>query len=380
MEDAISRWWTSFTSQVPRINALFAGEEDWDLPGWMDTHLQQGVNAELMWEFGPACEGDGHRLVITPEVRRDLRPLVREIIRRAPAIPGWEFYEYRLPETFEQAADTVEARVGGDLSSLQVTATAGDFNCIDLRVLGFPPGTDPEQASNMAFVASEALLGEEIFDHWIGLFDTVDSVPEGQTAFPIAELRDRVTALIKTIQTEKMPDRPWYQIDTAEGAPWSVLELDSEPVDDCYGQEDILIAVTLCPELVENTHSNFSFFSGRFSRCGETFCYLKIDGSDGLDDSKFGDRTEIEDALNSVLRPAKLGTNIGGGTGHRYSYIELALTDVDAAWQKIQQVLREGQVPVRTWLQFHDDELAGQWRGLYDQTPAPLLPDFGKTD
>jgi Ca2+:H+ antiporter len=43
-----------------------------------------------MWEFGRAIATDGHRLVITPETVKELRPLVDELLARAPAIPGWE--------------------------------------------------------------------------------------------------------------------------------------------------------------------------------------------------------------------------------------------------------------------------------------------------
>ena len=126
---------------------------------------------------------------------------------------------------------------------------------------------------------------------------------------------------------------------------------------------------------MQNVNSSFAFDSVRFSRCGERFCYLKIDGTDGLEGSLFPDRAEIEDAINAVLRPAKLGTTIGGGSGHRYSYVELALTDVDGAWREMRLVLQEGHLPTRTWLLFHDDESSLEWRGLYDDSPAPLMPE-----
>jgi len=56
-----------------------------------------------MWEYGPAVRTKGHRLVITPESRKDFRQLVRTILDRAPDLPGWEFYPYRLAEDLEQA-------------------------------------------------------------------------------------------------------------------------------------------------------------------------------------------------------------------------------------------------------------------------------------
>src|SRR5689334_6002005 len=86
---AIDAWWDAFGETVPQLNALFSGESDWDLPAWMDRYLRP-IDPNLMWEFGPALSA-GHRLVITPENLRHLRPLVAEVLRRAPHIPGWEF-------------------------------------------------------------------------------------------------------------------------------------------------------------------------------------------------------------------------------------------------------------------------------------------------
>ena len=75
-----------------------------------------------------------------------------------------------------------------------------------------------------------------------------------------------------------------------------------------------------------------------------------------------------------MLRPARFGAVVGGGTGRRYSYVELALCDVDRAWTEIRLVLQDAQLPTRTWLLFPDDDLHGQWRGLYDDSPSPPMP------
>ena len=95
-EDRIDAWWAAFQAKAADLDALFSRQAEWDLPGWMQENLQP-IHPHLMWEFGPAVEGPGHRLVITPESRRHLRPLVAEMLRRAPPLDGWEFYAYRLP-------------------------------------------------------------------------------------------------------------------------------------------------------------------------------------------------------------------------------------------------------------------------------------------
>jgi len=71
-------------------------------------------------------------LVITPEQRRQLRPLVAAIVERAPDISGWEFYAYRQPGDVGDATATVAGRAGGDLTGAMVRAQRGEHNRIDL--------------------------------------------------------------------------------------------------------------------------------------------------------------------------------------------------------------------------------------------------------
>ena len=104
--------------------------------------------------------------------------------------------------------------------------------------------------------------------------------------------------------------------------------------------------------------------------------HVKIDGSDGLDESQFADKGEIEDALDEVLVPARLGCQIGGGTGQRYAYIDLALIDLDRGIQAIRERLRRGSVPKHTWIQFFDADLVAEWIGIYDDTPPPPMDSF----
>jgi hypothetical protein len=44
---------------------------------------------------------------------------------------------------------------------------------------------------------------------------------------------------------------------------------------------------------------------------------------------------------------------------------------VDRAIPVIRDVLRAGRVPKRSWLQFFDDDLAEEWIGVWDDSPAP---------
>jgi hypothetical protein len=82
----MDEWWKQFAAKTDDLLDLFTQRSQWDLPAWMDRELR-AVSADLMWEFGPAVSENGHRLVITPETEKHLRPMVQTLLERAPKLP-----------------------------------------------------------------------------------------------------------------------------------------------------------------------------------------------------------------------------------------------------------------------------------------------------
>jgi hypothetical protein len=366
----IDHWWEQFTTKAPALTDLFRGKKKWDLPGWMNDTLQ-AISPHLMWEYGPAVRGPGHRLVITPEAHKELRPLTNAILDRAPEIAGWEFYPYRLAEDLESAGQTVEARTGGSLDGVTVEARIGEGNRIDLTFRSpVTKGEDDRQAGNVAFVATESLLGEQALDRWVGAIEVGALPRRGRMTgtVPLKRLKDTFDALVGSIR-DRLPPGPL--LDVAADAKWFLVKLEPEQADDYPERSDLFVSGTLDVDLWKAMHARMPFYSERYSRCGETFAYVKIEGTEGPGELKLEDRKVIEDALDTALTADKLGVHIGGGTGLRYSYVDLALTDLARGVEVVRRTLREGKVPTRTWVLFFDADLCGEWVGVYPETPGP---------
>lgn len=355
----IDAWWKAFVDAGPELDALFSGRKRWDLPGWMDRHLH-AITPDIFWEFGPGITGR-HRLVITAEGNRHRRQLVTQILASAPPIAGWDFLPHRPPETGEALSATVEGRTGVALESLRVRVEEGRFGTIGLTFLA----ADLEVARRGGFVAAESALGEEVLERWIGFIEF-----EKGLGLPIPELKPTVDALVER-RRNALPDLPWH--DRVSSATWSVLKATPGKGDELPGQGDLIVGVKADTELFENFGNGQPFASERFSKHGETFAFLKIDGSEGLPEGGFQDRGQIENAIDQVLLPTRLGCSIGGGTGTRYSYVDLALIDVDRALPALLEVLRRGKLPLRSWIQFFDSDLRWEWVGVWPDTPAPPL-------
>ena len=379
----IDEWWNAFAAKTDDFVALFSQRRQWDLPAWMDEHLH-AIDPRLYWEFGPALRGDGHRLVITPETEKQLRPVVATILQRAPSLPGWEFYPYRVPENLENAEATVQGRCGGSLEGYMARASIGEHNLIDLVYHSPLAQSDQDpQATNVAFIATETLLGEERLDKWIGavratplprpslLSKLMGCGKSHPSLIPLDRLRPTVEALINSIR-DQLPDRPYYQIDVkADGHGWGGYGMKPEQADDYPARTDLITGATAAGAMCLAAHSP-QFYSERFSRFGETFCYLKIDGSNAPEHLR--DREVIEDAVDAALIAHALGRSLGGATGLRYSYVDLALADLDRAVGTLRTAMRSLQLPHRSWLLFWDTDLANEWIGIHDDTPPPPMP------
>jgi hypothetical protein len=381
----IDAWWSEFKSQSAQIDAFYSGKVNFNIAEWTSSRLD-AVHPQLTWEYGPAIHHEGHRLVISPESARYLRPLTATLLQRAPQLDRWEFYSYRQPEDVDQSYRTVEARAGQAFSDVTVIVRLGEHHRIDIQFLasGFDQGES--EANHAAFVFTESLLGEQVLDEWIGVIEG-KSVPKknllssflpnsgdrSSRGIPLHRFQGTVEALIGSIK-EQLPNRPYFeQIDEAQ---WWSYSCTPDPAEDYLFEHDIIAGGTCDPDLWSASRHRGAFSSTRFSRCGERFCSLKIDSGQRVANQEVAYRVEISDELDAVLKPSGLGCSVGGATGLRYTYITLALLNLEESIPHIRSVLQRRKVPKRSWILFFDAEWIAEWVGIYDDTPPPPMPAF----
>jgi hypothetical protein len=190
----------------------------------------------------------------------------------------------------------------------------------------------------------------------------------GSRPLPLERAQATVAALIRG-SLDQLPSTRMQGIAVEKG---SILKLaPPDEADDYPDQSDLLFAFTSNVELFQAIHGGGLFTSACHSKVGELLCYLKIDHQGVPPENLVAFRSQFEDALSPALIQADVGCCIGGGTGVRYAYIELALTNLAKGAQLVRQILAQQKAPLRTWLLFHDDDLSAEWVGIYPQTPEP---------
>jgi hypothetical protein len=288
------------------------------------------------------------------------------------------------PEPLERSVARVLEESGIDFSDARIRAGFGRGHLMDIvvytRAVALADAASVRQAAAQLV---ERLLGQRTFEHWVdsvdvALLSRVSSLPVLNTpqnrfpSHPLNELLATVNAAIQGV-LEGLPERPCFE--QLEQASWTMFELEPEAASDYAAQDDLLLATTSLPEMLKSYLRGAPFHSGRFSRRGEVFCFLKYeDDADDTAERRLEQRRGLEDALNGELVPAALGCVIGNGLGVRYSYVDFALTDVARAIDAIRRVAATASVGERAWVLFCDSTWSREWIGIHDdRAPPPFL-------
>lgn len=361
MLDRIDAFWGSFVEHLDAIDGSIRLRSPWSLSPWMDEHLGR-VDPGLRWEFGPGAAG-GHRLLLSPSKRR-LRPLVERVVAQAPPMAGWEVHTFRPREGEHEAALLVEKKLGGSLAGWSAHVTAGEHRSLAVG-FGVPGAGSPVEKATWAAadLAAEALLGGEMYERWVG---SVGVGPPRENDRPLVALGACAEGVQQALR-DALPGRPR----SAAGQDWTLFKMNPRKRSHYPGRVDAYTVTTMLPEMTRCAHSRYSFSSERFSRVGEVFAYLKVDFSEGLDEDGFADKRQMEEALDEALVGPGLGCVVGGASGLRYEYIDLALQSPDVALGVVRQVMQEGKVPRASWVLFFDDVWRDEWVGVWPDGPPP---------
>lgn len=357
-------WWQSFAAQADALAAYLHGKGEFDLPEFMAEKLE-AVDPRLGWEFS-AREAGACRLVISVDGHLNLRPMVDALIARAPRLAGWEFLNAHPADSLDGALSAVEAETEHALGRASVSASVRSMNRVDLQ-FHLPDTRAPEVAQAQAVIAAGRLLGEDALARWVGAIETVPDRGQGLWQ-PLDELPQAVFTEVAGVNA-RLPEVPLVSM--VKDLRWSLWRLSPPDRPDYPREQDLIMGSSALEEMSACAQLGAPFDSRRYSKVGETFCFLKFDGEGRKVAPRMDERKRVEADVGAALVENALGCVVGAGTGKRYSYLDLALTDVPRSLPVIRGLMQKHTVSNRSWLLFHDAWLADEWVGIYDDTPPP---------
>jgi hypothetical protein len=278
----------------------------------------------------------------------------------------------------------VRARGTKDLAGARVRIGFSRGHLLEIVVFSHAVSSAADEAAlDAANMLVPRIVGEQVFDEWVGSIDVAplgrggslrvvsDAAPGPDAALPLTELKASVDAAIRSVDAQ-LPDAPYHTF--CERAEWTLLEMTPKAEADYGAQDDLAFLSTMLPECMKSFLQGAPFSSRRFSRWNEQFAYVKIDVAEKSMEQRHELRIEYEDRLNALLVPGRVGCVVGAGLGVRYLYLELALERFDEGVRAVQGKLARLGVGPRAWILFCDSALRQEWVGIGDDVESAGQP------
>jgi len=297
-------------------------------------------------------------------------------VHRALSILNSTRFDAPLP--CDAARAQVHAKTGLDFTRARARAGFARGHLLDI-VVYLPGGNGNQFETEAAEELVQLLVGEELFERWIGnvaatptvrggLLSVINETAEDRSALPIETLLDSVRAAIAGLKAGL--EQPSFAY-TTDASDWFAFELSPDPAADYAAQDDLLFCSTRTPEPKKCFLHGERFFSGRFTTSGALFTYLKYDTSEIGLEARLAERSRFEQEIQRII-PEGDGTVVGFGLGRRYGYIDLLLADPDCARQRVLPALRALGISRQSWVLFCDTELNSEFLPVYLGSPPPF--------
>jgi hypothetical protein len=258
--------------------------------------------------------------------------------------------------------------------------------------LGVPGGAGSEIEQNAAENLVLSLLGERLFETWIGAVHVVPAPRGGSLRvldvnaprheLTLRELLATVTAASLGALQGLPPSRRGASrvrngdaravelgdVVVADGNgrdDWTLLEMEPASEDGALDKSDLVLASTCTPELLRCYLEGSPCASQRFTRDGERFVYVAYVDPERSMSKRVAKRTAIEMALSDLVTDAIV---TGVGLGVSSCYLDLALFNLETGLPRLISKLRELELPRRSVIRFFDTELADEWLNIWPDT------------
>ncbi|MDF3066280.1 MAG: hypothetical protein K0R38_1881 [Polyangiaceae bacterium] len=311
-------------------------------------------------------------------------PLAELLLAQAPDDVGCVLSLGRAAVPLERALSEVMATHGVDLTRATLRAGFGRGHLLEVTV-GVPGGTGSENEQNAAENLVRAVLGDRVFETWLGAVHVVPAprfpslrvldVRAPRTTLQVQELFDTVAAATLGV-LRGLPEAPLIARPESESAgalaevdphverdDWTLLEIEPLAEERAERKGDLVLASTCTPELLRCYLDDAPCSSRRFSRVGEHFVFVSYEDKEREMGKRVARRTAIEHALANAV--AGIGAVTGVGFGVQTTYVDLSLYHLETGLGRVVETLRAADVPEATFIQFFDTELAEEWLAIW---------------
>lgn len=365
--------------------ALRAGERQ------RAEQLLGAIDERIALELEPSSNGSQGVAALTA-YDASAWPLAELLLSEAPSDLGYALSLGRAPQPLADALAEVRAAHDIDLTRASVRAGFGRGHLLEVT-LGVPGGLGSEIEQNAAENLVQALLGDRLFETWIGAVHVTPAPRGGSlrvldvnaprheltlrellatvTAASLGVLQGLPEARYRTAPEQLAAPHAVVSVAAGDSLPvdgsahddWTLLEMEPASETGTLDKSDLVLASTCTPELLRCYLEGSPCASQRFARHGERFVYVAYVDVERSMKKRVAKRTAIEMALSDLV--TDVGVVTGVGLGVTSCYLDLALFNLETGLPRLVSKLRELELPRQCAIRFFDTELVDEWLSIW---------------
>jgi len=356
----------------------------------IDPRIALTVRRDALTVRRDARAGDSNTDVVHAELtafEASAWPLAQLLLEQAPVELECALSLGRMAVPLELGLAEVRSSHEVELADASLRAGFGRGHLLEIT-LAVPGGVGSENEQNAAENLVRVLLGDRVFETWIGAVHVTAAPRRGslrvldvnapRTTLRLAELFDTVAAAVLGV-LQGLPEHArgatsaLHSSTSAVGVAagdgddargdWTMLETEPVEAASSMRKDDLVLASTSTPELLRCYLDGSPCASRRFSRHGERFVFVSYEDDERTMRARVARRSALEAALSECV--AGEGAVTGVGFGLKTTYVDLALCNLETGLPRLVSKLKEQGAPPRTFIQFFDSELSDEWLSIW---------------
>ena len=315
-----------------RCDAFYQAIEDQNFDPYTQevTQKMEELLPELAWVFGPGDNNEGHSFTISPEGDPYKAFLCTYLVKMAPVLKGWTFYDSR------QASPTFEGMrmeiVGQSVTAQQIwVAPSVDIDREQIDLVCWNPifSELPEHdRGQITFLWLDEALGEFTVENRLGAIDINDSALT--ESMPLTELPSFIEGTeAKQGWKKKIPGEYYTGYQIAERA-------DFQP---SFLRSDIFTGTSLLWQISRDYGREDGQLPHPLPHLGVDFIFIVIPRKHLTPGKEIDERSDLEDLLQTSFKENTSGFCLGGASGNENTYLDIIILDGQRGVQTLLETL-----------------------------------------
>ena len=321
----VTTFWDWFAANAEALDGMMEVEHQDELVKQMNEAVAVLSPTILDWCFQPGANGAKHSFVLTSAGNPHRRQLVDYWLQQAPVIPGWSFFAAKQAVPVDDFKIVVE---GTPFSAAEIWVTPElDEDAEQFKLWLWHPAFAvlPQQASTIAFIMLDGVLGEDTVAAFISGVATKDD--RLKTAMPLTELREFILA--------EVTHREWQgRIGAQRVIRAELPQVPAVPYD--FKQ-----FVTGLPDLITETISGDLIARDPLEQSGAAYYFIRV-----LHGGSVGDEMKaFRDAMDERLAESGVAHRVGFAVGPEACFYFITAFDPAAVLTLLTALLVQHQAP-----------------------------------